>query len=149
MIRHILVPAAPLVQAPLARRRDHEKLRYLNAGKCRQVILPPAHRYLKLGKGVFPFFLPCIFFPDIPLHFCQFLRIYKANPPLFGENPAGKRLPIPIRYLSAFFQSKGILKHSILIASPKQVLYHCTAGRLILYFHPVGITPLIIADKRI
>lgn len=118
MIGHILVPAAPLVQAPLACRRDHKKLCYLHAGKCRQIILPLAHRHLKLGKGLFPFFLPCVFFPDIPLRFCQFLRMYKANPPLFGDNSAGKRLPIPIRYLSVFFQNKGILKRSILIASP-------------------------------
>ena len=69
MIGHILVPATPLVQAPLASRRDHEKLRYLNAGKYRQIILPLAHRYLKLGNWLFPFILPCVFFPDIPL--CQ------------------------------------------------------------------------------
>lgn len=119
MIGHILVSAAPLVQTPLACRCNHEKLRHLNAREYRQVILPLAHRNLKLRKRLSPFFLPCVFFPDIPLCLCQFLRMYKPNPLLPGESPTGKRFPIPIRYLSVFFKNKGILKRSILIASPK------------------------------
>ena len=51
MIRHILVLIASLIQPPFPCGGDQEKLRYLNTGECCQIILPLAHRYLKLGKG--------------------------------------------------------------------------------------------------